>query len=219
MSTDPSRDLIDKLAADLEPVRPIAPLTVTLATILAAAAVVAFVVFSVYGLKPDLVADFMRNTPYAGVLMGLAAAVLGGGAATLASVVPGRQVVLLGGVGLAVAGMLLGIGVTAAATPWSEAGLSGPLMGHLACIVRGTVFAVVPAAVALFAAARGWSARPEVTVALALFGAGSIGALLVHMTCPAVDPLHLLCTHISTPILVTLLLTAVFVSPMRRWAR
>jgi hypothetical protein len=219
MSADPARDLIEELSADLVAVRPMAPIASTFALMLAAAGVVTLAVVLGYGARPDLLAECLRNTTYACVLVGLAFAVIGGFVATLASVAPGRELVLRVAGGLAVAGLSLCVVAAAVATPWREAALAPPMSGHLACIARGMIFAIAPAAVGLLFASRGWSGRPALTVALALSSAGATGALLVHMTCPAVDPLHQLSTHTSTPFLVAALLTAAFAPAMRRWAR
>jgi hypothetical protein len=219
MTRDLAHDLIDRLAADLEPVRPIAPLGVTLAAVLASAALVGGVILSFYDLHAELWTTFMHDRTYAGVLVGLGLAVLGGCLAALASVVPGREAVLRAGAGLVFGGLLLAVGVAAATTRWAEASFPAASADHLMCIVRGVGFGLVPAAVVLFAAARGWSARPRLTVSMALLGTGASGALLVHLTCPAIDPLHVLCTHTSTPILMAVLFTALLVPAMRRWAR
>jgi hypothetical protein len=210
--------LIAKLAADLEPVNPITPIPRTLAGVLGVAACVAAIVFATYGLKPDLWTALMTNLTYAGVLIGLAAATVGGCVGALASVVPGREGLMRLGAALAVSGVLLGVGIAAWMTPWGDARLEEP-MAQMACIARGTVFAVPPTLAVLALAARGWSGRPGVTVALGLFGTGAVGALLVHLTCPATEPLHILCMHTSTPIVIALLLTAALAPSMRRWAR
>ena len=219
MTRDPSQQLVEALVADLEPVRRLPPLSVSFGAVLAAMVVVGAVVLSLYDLKDELWTTFLRNRTYSSVLIGLGLAALGGSVATLASVVPGRDVVLRVGAGLAVAGLLLAVGISALATPWGESVLPSPISSHLMCIVRGTCFAALPGAAVLLAATRGWSMRPELTAALALLAAGATGALLVHLTCPAVDPLHVLATHTSTPILVTLMLTAVLAPAMQRWTR
>ena len=218
MTRERAEGLIAKLAADLEPVKPIAPIPRTLAGVFGVAGFVAAIVFATYGPKPDLWNGFVTNLTYAGVLIGLVAAIVGGCVGALASVVPGREGLMRLGAGLGVSGVLLGAGVAAWMTPWGDARLEEPL-AQMACIVRGTVFAAPPTLAVLALAARGWSGRPGVTVALGLFGTGAVGALLVHLTCPATEPLHLLCMHTSTPIVIALLLTAALAPFMRRWAR
>ena len=140
MTRDLAHDLIDRLAADLEPVRPIAPLGVTLAVVLASAALVGGVVLSFYDLHAELWTTFMHDRTYGGVLVGLGLAVLGGCLAALASVVPGREAVLRGGAGLVFGGLLLAVGVAAATTRWAEASFPAASAGHLMCIVRGVGF-------------------------------------------------------------------------------
>lgn len=217
-SDEETRGLIEKLAADLEPVEPIPAVSRTLANIFGVIGVLGAIVFVFYDLKPELWHRFVTDVTWASVGIGLALAIVGGCLGAFASVIPGREGLTRLGGGLAVLGLLLAVGVAAGATSWSHARLEHPL-AQMSCVLRGTVFAVVPAVVAVSLAARGWAGRPDLTVVLALLGAGSVGALLVHLTCPAVDPLHLLSTHTSTPILIVVVLTAALVPFMRRWAR
>jgi hypothetical protein len=151
--------------------------------------------------------------------------VLGASTAALASVVPGRERLLRGAAAVAIAGLAVAVVPAAVATPW-PALQQGDLFSFSSfnslaggCVLRGALLAVVPAAAILAFAARGWSARPAVTVAFGLVGAGAVGALLVHLSCPAADPLHLLRAHTSTPFVLLLLFTAPFAPAMRRWAR
>lgn len=218
MSPERTEALIAKLVSDLEPVRPIAPIPRSLAAVFGVTTLVGAVVFAVYGLKPDPWSGFVTDATYAGVSIGLVAAGVGGCMGALASVIPGREGLLRLGAGLALGGILLGVGVAAWMTPWGHASLEDPL-AHMSCVGRGTLLAVLPALAVWLLATRGWSGRPDVTVALGLLGTGAAGALLVHLTCPAVEPLHVLCTHMSIPLLFTLLLTAALTPAMRRLAR
>jgi hypothetical protein len=210
--------LIDQLASDLEPVTPIAPVPRMLALVFAAVAVAAIPAFALYGLRPGFVDGFLSDVTYASVLVGLVLAVGGASAAALGSAIPGREALVRNGAGLAVGGLLLAIAVAAGMTPWGTAHFEEPI-AQLACVARGCAFAVLPAVAVLALAARGWTGRPDWTVALGLLGTGAAGALLVHLTCPAIDPLHVLYTHTSTPVLVTLVLTAALTPLMRRLAR
>jgi len=215
---DPAQRLIDQLASDLEPVQPIAPIPRGLAAVAAVTLAVALVAFGVYGLRANLWGDFVGDVTWAGVLVGLALAVIGACTATLASVVPGRERLLGAGAAAAGVGIALAVAVAAAATPWGSPRFDAPL-SQLACVVRGSAFAGLPALVVLGLAARGWAARPGWTAALGMLGAGAVGALLVHLTCPAVAPLHLLCTHASTPLLLATGLGLALAPLMRRLAR
>ncbi len=219
MSRDPTRHLIERLSTNLAPVQPVAPLASTLAALMGVALLVGGAVLAVYHPKPALWTTFVGDPTYASVLVGLSLAVVGGCLGTLASVIPGREAVMRVGVAAAVVGLLLAVGGAAATTPWSEVALSSEFPGHGMCIVRGVGFAIVPGFAAFYAATRGWSGRPEITVVLALLGTGAVGALLVHLTCPAIDPFHVLCTHTSTPLLLTAVLTAALLPLVRRYAR
>jgi hypothetical protein len=217
--SDPSRDLIQELASGLEPVRPIPRVGLLLAGVLGVAAVVALGVFAIVGSKPGLWTALAGDDTYACVCVGLVLAMLGGCTAALASAVPGRERLQRVAAVVAIAGLAGAVVPAVVATPWGEPGLANLLSFPRGCIARGALLAVLPAAAVLALAARGWSARPGLTVAFGLLGSGAVGALLVHLTCPAADPFHLLSTHTSTPFLLVLLLTAPFAPAMRRWAR
>lgn len=216
---DAARDLIDRLATDLEPVRVIAPLPLRLGVVLLGAGLAGWLVLRVHPLRDAVWETFATDATWASVLVGLALAVFGGLLGALASVVPGRETVVRVGAVATGIGLALGVAVSAAAAVASGADPSGVRGSHLMCIPRGACFALLPAAIAFYAAARGWSGRPEVTVSLALLGTGAFGALLVHLTCPAVEPLHVLCTHTSTPLILAVVLTGALLPLMRRWAR
>ena len=218
MSRERTDALVAKLAADLEPVKPIAPIWQGVVGLFLVAAFVAVGVIASQGPTPTLWAHFLRDLTYAAVLVGLVAAVAGSWTGALASVVPGRELLLRLGAGIAVGGLLLGLCVAGWLTPWGSAQLE-PASSLLACIGRAAGFALLPALAALGLTARGWSGRPEVTVGLAVLGAGAAGALLVHLTCPTVEPLHALFAHVSPPILITLLVTGAVAPSMGRWAR
>jgi hypothetical protein len=223
VTRDPSHDLIERLAGDLRPVRRLPPLAALLAGPLAAAAAVGALVLAVYHPRPELGSTLLHDPVYASVLLGLVLAGVGGCIAALASAVPGREAALRAAGATAAGGLLLAVAFAALGTPWaaegSAEGTSGIGLRDTMCILRGSLFALLPAAVVLVSAARGWSGRPAATVAWGLLGAGAAGALFVHLTCPAVNPLHLLCTHTATPLLLAAALTAVLAPAMRRFAR
>lgn len=214
---DPSRQLIERLAADLQPVRPIAPLHRSFAAVLVGALALAGVTLAVAGPQPDVWTRLAEHASWGAVLVGLAAAVAGAGLAALASVVPGREAVVRAGAGLAALGLALGAAAAASAVWGGGDGSLAP--AELWCIARGAVFAAPPAALVLYAASRGWAGRPGRTVALGLVAAGAVGAAVVHLSCPAVAPLHLLCTHAGTPLLLAAVGTALVLPAMRARAR
>jgi hypothetical protein len=219
MSRDPTGHLIDRLATDLAPVRPITALPVSLAQVLGAAAAFAAVVLVVYEPKAALWASFVGDPIYASVLAGLALAVVAACLAALASVIPGRETVQRAAVAATGVGLVVAVGVAALHTPWAQVSLGEELGTRFMCILRGAGFAIVPGLAVLYAATRGWSGSPARTAFLGLLGAGSLGALLVHLTCPASEPFHVLCTHSATPLLIALSLTLAVAPTVRRLAR
>lgn len=218
MTGDSSHDLIERLVGDLQAVRRTPPLRSLFGTCLGVAALIGLAVLGVYGLKPGLMASLLGDPVYAAVLVGLVVSLVAGCLAALASAVPGRESVVRGGAAAALGGLVLAAGVGVASAAWGDADVAlGSADG--VCILRGMLFAALPGTAVLWLAARGWSGRPSHTVALGLVGAGATGALLVHLTCPAVDPLHLVWTHTSTPLLLAAALTAVLTPVMGRLAR
>lgn len=216
---DPSRQLIERLAVDLEPVRPIAPLHVSFAAVMLAALAVGGGTLVLAGPRPGLWTSLAHDLAWAGVLLGLAAGIAGGCLGALASVVPGREAVVRIGVGIAGVGLAVAAGASAPAV-WRGGNAAGGIVwGDLLCVVRGAGFAALPAAAVLYVASRGWAGRPGRTAALALVGAGGVGALVVHLSCPAVAPLHLLCAHACTPLLLAAGLTALLLPAVRALAR
>lgn len=218
MTSDPSRDLIEQLVTGLQPVRPIAPIGRTLGWLLAVSGLVAVVAVGVYGLPAHRVAS-LRSLAFSGVLLGLALAVVGACTTALASVVPGREALERGAAGVGLLGLALAVAVAGGGTVWGGAGPATSLQQNLVCLWHGALFAGLPVAAALVAAARGWAGRPGLTVVAALLGGGAAGALIVHLICPATSAFHVLCAHTATPILLVAGLGVWLAPAMRRWAR
>ena len=217
MSDDPARELIDELAAGLEPVRPIAPIGRRLALPALVAVPVALAAFAVYGLPPR--GGLPAALPFDGVLLGLALAALGACTSALASVVPGRETLQRASAALAGLGLALAVGVAAVGMPWGGAVGSGSLHPILVCIGRGALFATLPISVLLLLVVRGWAGRPAWTGIAAAVGGGATGAGIVQLICPATNAVHVLCAHAATPFLLAALVGTLLVPIVRRWAR
>jgi hypothetical protein len=219
VSADPTRSLIAQLVGDLTPVKPVPPLWLALTLVLAAAAPVALAAWGMQGLRNGPWLDFSADPAFAGVLIGLAAIAVGGCVAGLASAIPGRGAAAISAAALATSGALLAIGVSAAISLRQSGQPLGLTLADPPCIAWAVVFSALPVAAGIGLCSRGWAARPSLTAALTLLGAGAIGALLVHATCPVVEARHLLLGHCSTPLLLSAA-GAVLLGPwLRRRAR
>lgn len=201
----PSEALVESLARDLTPVSRIPRLRTVaglgLLAWLAAAALHAFLTT-----RPQLgELSPLRVLVFAG----LALAAAGGLTAALAAAVPGRETAMRLGRGVLLGGALLA-GATAAIALWEDSGTGAvsrlPLWTSFACIVRSTLVGTVPGAVVGLFAARAFALRPALAGCLVALAAVSLGALAVHASCLATDPLHVLAGHALGPVAITLAL-------------
>jgi hypothetical protein len=195
--------LIERLTADLEPVRPLPRLRSAFAVVLAIWA--AFLSLGLLGSGAGfggmtLLGDWIYGVCFAGLL----AAALGGTLSALAAGIPGRERIENTGLVLACVGLLLAaaaclVGIGGAASTASPAGLDGMCFRHAAWS------SLLPAGVILTFLTRGWATRPILAASAALLASGALGALLVHLSCGFISPRHLLMGHLSVPVVLVLL--------------
>jgi hypothetical protein len=188
-----TEELVARLAEGLEPVRPVAPLHRQVLAVAAIWAVSAAVVAAWIGLHP--LAVLARGGVSAGlagalVLLGFAGLTLG-----LACRVPGRERLALA----AAASVALGAGAVLAV----GLGLPGPVAetGPLAqCVERALAFAVPSGLLATLLARRGAPWRHRLAGTALAIGALSLGALLVHASCPSPSAWHGWIAHALLPL-------------------
>ncbi len=209
MTTSSDR-LISGLVEDLEPVRPLPRLRQAFAVILALWATLLGVVLWAHAGDAGLFRLFERPTlegrVYLVGFVGLLVAALGGTASALAAGIPGRERIEVGGMLLALLGLvaaavtcLVGIdalGLSAPATPTGA---------NAMCFREGALFSLLPAGVILSFLVRGWTIHPIRAAMIALVASGTLGALIVHANCGFFGPRHLLIGHLSIPIVFALL--------------
>jgi hypothetical protein len=191
-----TEDLVARLAERLEPVRPVAPLHRQVSGVAAIWAVSGAVVAAWLGLHPlAVLARGGISASLAGVLalVGLAGLTLG-----LACRIPGRERLVLaaaGGVALGVTVVLaIGLGL-----PGSIAEAS-PLAQCMDCVGRSVLFAVPSGLLATLLARRAAPWRPRLAGLALAIGALSLGALLVHLSCPSPSAWHWLVAHALLPL-------------------
>ena len=200
--SDSTERLIDRLVTELTPVRPIPRIRSAFAVILAVWAALLGVVFMAQ--SSQLAVDSLaRSQIYLASFLGLVVAALGGSASALAAGVPGRERIELGGLVLAWLGLLAAagaclVGMRAAGAAVSEAAGGMDAM----CFSHGVYLSLLPAGVIIGFLVRGWAAHPFRAAAIALFGSGALGVLIVHLSCGFIGPRHVLIGHLSVPIVL-----------------
>lgn len=203
--TSGSDRLITDLIEDLEPVRPLPRLRLAFAIVLTFwAALLGVVLWSEQG-EVGLSSIFASRV-YLASFIGLLIASLGGTVSALASGVPGRERLELGGTALSLLGLVAAalacvIGISAHGLPATPS----PEGADMMCFRTGAFLSLLPAGVILSFLVRGWAARPIRASMIALVASGALGALIVHASCGFVAPRHLLVGHLSVPIVLTLL--------------
>lgn len=191
-----TEELVARLAGDLEPVRPVPPLH---RQVLAVA--------GIWTASAGLVAGWLGLHPLEVVGRGGISAILtwvlalvgfGGLCLGLACRVPGRERLALAATG----GVVLGVVVVTAlglALPGSLAE-AGTLAQCMDCAGRSLLLAIPSGLLAMALALRGAPWRPGVAGLGLAVGAASLGALLVHLSCPSPTAWHWLVAHALVPL-------------------
>jgi hypothetical protein len=74
-------------------------------------------------------------------------------------------------------------------------GNAGSPLRAVHCIQKVALVGVVPAVVAVVLVRRAWAAEPKWTLVLGMLGSGAAGALTAELSCPIHAPLHILLWH------------------------
>ncbi len=188
--------LVSRLADQLEPVRAVAALHRQLLAVATIWVGTAAVVAGWLGLHPlAVLARGGVSTTFTGVLalVGLAGITLG-----LACRIPGRERVALAAAGGVALGALVVIAIGLASQEFvAEAGALAPGMN---CAGRSLFLAIPSGLWALVLARRGAPWRPRAAGLGLAIGAASLGAFLVHLSCPSPSAWHWLFAHALVPL-------------------
>ena len=218
MTEEQTGRLIAKLADDLTPVRRAPRLRSIASLVLGVWGMVLVYSLMTYGARPDWWVLVTQDATYLAVLLGLAACGIGATLASLASAIPGREVVAQRGIVAAALGLS-----AAAAVGMLSLTASGSFAGALAddwmCLQGAVELSPLPVAAGLFAVSRGWVGRVGLTVLAALAGAAAAGALGVHLTCSLSGARHFLLGHAAAPLVLALVLALPAAALLRRFAR
>jgi hypothetical protein len=221
MNASRDRQLLDALVADLEPVRPTPSPGVRAAAVIASAAICLVAVAVAAGLPLPPLARLMEAPLRILVLAGLAVAGVGGTLAAARGAAPDREAASAGVLGLALGGIALAsvacLAVLAGGRMPSGSAPAFPL--HLVCLGRSLAVALVPLAVGVVCCVLGWVGSPRRVALCLLVGAGSLGALAIHVLCTVAVPEHLLAGHLAAPALAAVVATLPIAALLRRIAR
>ncbi len=193
--------LVARLAGDLEPVRAVPPLHRQMLAVTANWAGSAAVVAGWLGLQPlAVLARGGISTTFAWVLalVGFAGLTLG-----LACRIPGRERLALSAAGAIALGVLV-VSAVGLALPGFVAD-AGTLGEGLNCVGQSLLLAIPSGLLGMVFALRGAPWRPRVAGLGLTIGAASLGALLVHLSCPSPSPWHWWLAHALVPLAVGVL--------------
>jgi hypothetical protein len=220
MSSENTTQLIGKLAENLAPVRRIPRLRQAVLGVIVLWLVVGALALALRGVRPDLLEVLAPGSAFVVILIGLALVASGGVLAAMATSVPGREGAARVSLALGLGGVVLAGGVGAILV-LREAGpmpTSCPFANDVACFAVCCLLALPPALAVLTFVSRGAPYRPLLAVLAATTGAVALGAMLVHVSCPATSARHLILGHALAPLVGALLLTLPFRAALKRVA-
>jgi hypothetical protein len=194
VSEERTQRLIGELTADLEPVEPFPPLPQSVGAVMLLWAAIAAAVLLFMGLRPQLAGVLAADPAYGGVVLGLLLAGIGGTTAAFSAVVPGRESVRLAALAMAVSGVTVA-GVLCMGA--SDAQASSDPRTDLACMGYSAALSLPLTAFISYRAVRGWVQDPARVAIITLFAAVAMGALVVHLFCPAGASAHFLAAHLG----------------------
>ena len=199
MNTD---QLIDRLAADVTPVRRLlkpterAALWTALALVSVALGVVYFGVRGDYQTawtNPGLIARLvlLAATMWLSVVASFRLSVPGGETRAFARWWP-----------LILLGVLVAVSAGEVVAAWLV-GTAGSPLRSWTCVRKVAFVGVVPAVVSVTLIARGFAIEPRWTALLGVLAAGAAGALTSELACPIQAPMHIMLWHIAPVVVCT----------------
>ena len=196
-----AEDRVRELVGALRPVRPIPPLRMGLGAAAATWLGVVGVLWLVGKLAPRPWNHSDWSDPaFLVVLLGLALIATGSTSAALASAVPGRERASRVGLGIGVLGILLAVTSERLWISPSDLLLSrADLLACLGCLSHATGLGILSALMTCAFVGFGFLRRPSSSAALALVGGVALGAIVVHASCEATNPVHQLFSHALSP--------------------
>lgn len=219
MAEQGTESVLEGLVQNLEPVRPIPQLR-SLFLLLALIFGVSLVLNLLWvGLSITPLSAWL-HVPFLVLLIGLVVTAGGSMLAAVSGAIPGREGLARTGRRMAWAGALMAsLGGILGLAGADSVAAQFPLSITVACAWRASALGAVPAAVLCVYLARAFERRPGVGAIFACVGAVAMGSGLVHASCPAREPLHLLLGHWVAPVGLALLLALPFSLLIRQLGR
>ena len=205
----PTKPWLNELVRDLKPVHRIPSLRTIGAGVVAVWLASIAVEWAVGGIAPEFGPVALGGDPgFLVVLAGLGIAAVGVTLGALASAVPGRE----DEARLAMRSGLAGLALACAGGVWATldggpATLELALGDSVSCLVRASLLGLAPAIITCAFLSHTCTRRPYAGAGASVLGAVALGAILVHATCRAEDPLHMLLGHSLAPLWVVLAVT------------
>lgn len=198
MNTD---QLIDRLAADLKPVRRLMNPTerAALWTALALVAVAIGVVY--FGVRHDIATAWTNPGLLARLVLLAATMWLSIVAAFRLSVPGGETRAFARWWPLVCLGVLAAVSAGEVVAAWLVGDPGSPLRSWT-CVRKVAFVGAVPAIVSITLISRGFAIEPRWTAMLGVLAAGAAGALTSELACPIHAPMHVMLWHI-TPVVVS----------------
>jgi hypothetical protein len=189
-----TEDLVVRLAREAAPVTPLHPPAVRLLRWLALTAACGVLGLVIYGLRADSATMTERPGFVRDVALGLVV-LLAGGSAALVLAVPGAE---RRGAARWAAAAGPAVWILLVWSAVAEQGQGFTDMRHWPiCAVRILSVALVPAIALILMVRRAAPLRPAWASGLAVAAATAGGALAIQLTCPIVDPGHVLLGHVA----------------------
>lgn len=188
--------LLGALVDDAGPVQRIYPMGRVMAGVIVA--YVAWWIACVWLLGGMRDAASLAEVVTDGFFVGLVSSVAGATGAGLAAREPGRERMTRGALALG----MVGVAAMVATFLLRVDGVGDVLRlgAETGCLLHAAALGVVPAAVLLGVALGGWRGRPVLTSVTAATSGAALGAIVVHVTCPAQGAWHVMFGHYVFPL-------------------
>jgi len=193
--------LIDRLVADVTPVRRLLKPTERAALWTAMALVAVAFGVAWFGIRHDIATAWLEPGVLARIALLASTMWLSIVAAFRLSVPGGETRAFARWWPIALLGVLTAISAAELVAAWAVGAAGSPLRSWT-CVRKVAFVGTVPAIVSIVLISRGFAVEPRWTAILGVLAAGAAGALTSELACPIHAPLHVFLWHI-TPVIVS----------------
>jgi hypothetical protein len=201
-----TRSVIDRLVADLRPVTPLRVPSARLVRWVPIAVASGIAALAAIGIRPDLLTATL-TAPFVGHSALLIAAAVTSAAGALCHAVPGERLPrwMRSAPGITILAWSAWLAVESASHV--VAGGDWAVPASWGCVAKAFAVGVVPSAALAVMVGRAAPMRPLPAVTFAALSGVAVGALGAELSCPLINPLHLLLWH-AAPAIGTVLVIA-----------